>query len=202
LVVEPRLRQCVADQSLVKRSRLTPWILALSLVSVGVACGNSSPPTPDRPAPKRYVSVVCSAVLAWKNFIEVEASSVVTQAPSLKGANAYLKGVLELTDEMLARVRTVGAPATSNGPNLQREVMDRLAAARSALSRVQAGVATLLTQGSTALVREVELPILSAIVAIKSDLRNPSSPELARATVSNRDCHTMFRRKAPIGTGA
>jgi hypothetical protein len=145
---------------------------------------------------------VCNAVLAWKNFIEVEASSVVTQAPSLKGANAYLEGVLVLTDEMLARVQGVGAPATPSGPNLQREVTHRLAAARSALLRVQARAATLLTQGSTALVSEVELPILAAIEAIKSDLRDPNSPELVRATVSNRDCHTMFRRKAPIGTGA
>jgi hypothetical protein len=138
----------------------------------------------------------------WKNSIEVESSSVVMEATSLRSATAYLKVVLEITDRMLAQLQAVGAPTAPNGPNLQGDVVHRLAAARLALLGLQAEVTRLQAQGATDLVREVELPILSAIESIKSKLRNPSSAELARATVSDHVCHALFRRKAPVGIGA
>jgi hypothetical protein len=185
--------------------RPTAWVLVLSLMLLGTTCGGeSSPATQDRPSPspQRYVSVVCTALLNWKNVIEVESSSVLMQATSLQSATAYLKGVLGVTDRLLAQVQAVGAPTAPNGPNLQSDVVHRLAAARSALLQVQVKVTTLAAQGAPDLVREVELPMLSTVESIKSKFRNPSSAELSRATVADTFCHTLFQRKAPVGTGA
>jgi hypothetical protein len=146
--------------------------------------------------------VVCDAVLEWKNTIEVESSSLVTQSASERTATAFLQAVLKLTDRMLAQVRAVGSPAAENGPNVQGDVVRRLSEARSALVRVRSGITRLVAEGNVVLTREVELPILSAVEAIESDLRNPTGVEIARTTVSNADCFRLFRRKAPIGTGA
>ena len=72
-------------------------IVVLSLTLLGAACGGNNPPpkTLNRPSPspQRYVSVVCTALLNWKNSVELESSSVVMQANSLEDAMAYLKGV-------------------------------------------------------------------------------------------------------------
>jgi hypothetical protein len=181
-------------------------IVVLSLMLLGAACSgtNSSSTDLNRPtsSPQRYVSVVCTAVLNWKNSVEIEASSVVMQATSLKDATAYLKGILRVTDQMLGRVRAVGVPTAPDGPNLQGDVVHRLAAARAALLRVQAEVARLLAQSAIDLVKEVELPILSTVEAVKSELRNPSRIEMAQATVSDPDCNRLFQRKALIGISA
>jgi len=103
---------------------------------------------------------------------------------------------------MVARVRAVGPPTAANGPRLQRDVVLGLAAARSALLQVQPEVMKLVAQGTASLSKEVELPILSTIEALESDLRNPSIVEISHATVSDTDCNTLFRRKAPVGIGA
>jgi hypothetical protein len=141
-------------------------------------------------------------LLNWKNIIEVESSSVLMQATSVQNATAFLKGVVGVTDRLLAMVQAVGAPTVPNGPNLQSDVVHRLSAARSALLRVQAEVTTLVAESAPDLVREVELPMLSTVESIKSRFRDPSSAELSRATVSDTFCHTLFQRKAPVGTGA
>jgi hypothetical protein len=141
-------------------------------------------------------------VLDWKNVIEVRSSSVVLHDPSVQRATDYLKGVLEDTDQMVAQVRAVGAPTATNGTSLQSDVVLGLAAARSALLRVQPEVPRLVAQGSAALPKEVELPILSTIEVLESELRNPSIIEVSQATASDTDCNTLFRRKAPVGTGA
>jgi hypothetical protein len=154
------------------------------------------------PSPQRYVSVVCNAVLNWKVVIEVRSSSLVEQETSLQSATAYLKGVLQDTDQMLAQVRAVGAPKAPDGVSLQTDVVHGLAAARSALLRVQAEVTTLVPRGRVALLKEVELPILSTVEAIESELRNPSILEVSQATASDTDCHRLFRRKAPVSIGA
>jgi hypothetical protein len=186
--------------------RAAAWILVVSLMPLGAACrGKSSPPTATNrasPSPQRYVSVVCSAVLDWKNVIEVRSSSLVMQGPSVQTATDYLKGVLEDTDQMVAQVQAVGAPTATNGPSLQSDVVLGLAAARSALLQVQREVTRLVAQSTTALAKEVELPILSTIEALESELRNPSIVEISRAAVSDTDCITLFRRKAPVGIGA
>src|SRR5207253_2262183 len=83
--------------------------------------------------PQRYVSVACNAVLEWKNSVEVAASSLVTEAPSLEGATAYLNYVLGVTDQMLAHVHAVGVPTAPNGRTLQSDVIHGLVTARSAL---------------------------------------------------------------------
>ena len=145
---------------------------------------------------------MCSALLDWKNVVEVRSSSLITQDPSVQRATDYLKGVLEDTDQMVARVRAVGPPTAANGPSLQRDVVLALAAARSALLQVQPEVMKLVAQGTASLSKEVELPILSTIEALESDLRNPSIVEISHATVSDTDCNTLFRRKAPVGIGA
>ena len=145
---------------------------------------------------------MCNALLEWKNSIEVAASSLVTEAPSLEGATAYLNYVLGVTDQMLAHVQAVGVPTAPNGSNLQSDVIHALVSARSALLRVQADVARILALGPVDLVNEVELPILSTVEAVKSELRNPSRIEMARATASDTGCSRVFRRKAPIGQSA
>jgi hypothetical protein len=182
------------------------WTLVLALLLLETACGGgSSPPaTTHRSStgPQRYVSSVCGAVLEWKTVIEVRAASLIEQEPTLPSATAYLKGVLEDTDQMLAHVRAIGAPEAPNGSSLQRDVVHGLADAKSALLGVQAEVKRLLAQGMAGLVREVELPILSTVEAVESELRNPSTVEISQATVSDADCHRLFRRKAPVGIGA
>ena len=195
-----------------KRSRLEPvavpqpWIVVLSLMLLGAACGgkNSTPETLSRPSAsaQRYVSVVCTAVVQWKNSVELSSSSIVMQANSVGDATAYVQGVLDATDQMLRQVRAVGVPTAPNGSNLQSDVIHALVSARSALLRVQADVARILALGPVDLVNEVELPILSTVEAVKSELRNPSRIEMARATASDTGCSRVFRRKAPIGQSA
>jgi hypothetical protein len=146
--------------------------------------------------------VVCSAVLDWKNVVEVRSSSLVTHDPSVQRATDYLKGVLEDTGRMVAQVQAVGAPTVTDGPSLQSDVVQGLTAARSALVQIQPEVESLVAQHASALSREVELPILSTIEVLESQLRNPSIVEISRATVSDSDCNTLFRRKAPVGIGA
>ena len=68
--------------------------------------------------------------------------------------------------------------------------------------RVQAQVASLVAQGPLDVVKEAELPILLAVEAVKSELRNPTSIEMAQATVADTDCYRLFRRKTPLGKGA
>jgi hypothetical protein len=181
-------------------------IVVLSLMLLGAACDgkNASPKTVNRPSPtpQRYVSVVCNAVLEWKNSIEVAASSVVTEVASLESATAYLKYVLGLTDQMLAQVQAVGVPPATDGRTLQSDVIQKLVAARSALLRVQAQVGELVAQGPLDMVKDVELPILLAVEAVKAELRNPSSVQIVQATVSDTDCTRLFRRKTPLGKGA
>ena len=46
------------------------------------------------------------------------------------------------------------------------------------------------------------MPILLAVEAVKSELRNPTSIEMAQATVADTDCYRLFRRKTPLGKGA
>lgn len=181
-------------------------IVVLSLSLLGATCDgkNSSPKTLNQPSPspQRYVSVVCNAVLEWKNSIEVAGSSVVTETASLESATAYLNHVLDVTDQMLAQVQAAGVPTAPNGPTLQTDVFDGLVAARSALLQVQAQVATLIAHGPLDLVNGVELPIVLAVEAVKAELRNPSSLEIDQATVSDSDCSRLLRRKVPVGTGA
>src|SRR5207249_7793595 len=205
LVVEPRPRRRLANQSVMKQlPRL--GIVALSLMLLGAACDgkNSSPRTLNRPSPspQSYVSVVCNALLEWKNSIEVAASSLVTEAPSLEGATAYLNYVLGVTDRMLAHVQAVGVPTAPNGGSVQSDVIRGLVSARSALLRVQARVASLVAQGPLDVVKEAELPILLAVEALKSELRKPTSIEMVQATVADTDCTRLFRRKPPLGKGA
>jgi len=145
---------------------------------------------------------VCSDVLEWKVVIEVRSSSLVEQETSIQSATAYLKGVLEDTDQMLAQVRAVGAPTAPNGTRLHGDVVHTLAAGRSALLLVRSEVASLVARGRVALLKEVELPILSTVEAIESELRDPSIVEISQATASDADCHTLFQRKAPVGIGA
>ena len=170
-------------------------IVVLSLMLLGAACDgkNASPRTLNRPSPspQSYVSVVCNALLDWKNSIEVAASSLVTEAPSLEGATAYLNYVLGVTDRMLAHVQAVGVPTAPNGGSLQSDVIRGLVPARSALLRVQAQVATLVAQGPLDMVKDVEMPILLAVEAIKAELRNPTSLAIDHATVSDADGRTM-----------
>jgi len=189
------------------RRSLTSWlIVVLSLMLLGAACDgkHSSPETVHRssPSPQRYVSVVCNSVLDWKNSIEVAASSIVTQEMSLESATAYLKNVLGVTDRMLAQVQAAGVPTAPNGRTVHGDVIQELVAARSALVRVQGHIGGLVTQGALDLVNEVELPILLTVEAIKAELRNPSSIEIDKATVSDTDCFRLFRRKTPLGKGA
>lgn len=180
-------------------------LVVLSLMLLGVACigKHATPKTlnPPSPSPQGYVSVVCNAVLEWKNSIEVRSSSIVTEAASLEAATAYLKGVLDVTDQMLVQVQAVGAPTVSDGPNPHSDVIHSLVAARSAILRLQANVAS-VAQDSVDLLKEVELPIISTVEAIKSELRNPSSIEIDRATASDTDCHRLFSRRTPVGSGA
>ena len=189
-----------------KRSLNSCGIVVLSLTLLGAACDGkkSSPETMNRPlpSPQRYVSVVCNAVLEWKNSIEVAASSLVTEAPSLEGATAYLNYLLGVTDQMLAHVQAVGVPTAPNGGTLQSDVIHGLVSARSALLRVQAQAATLVAQGPLDMVKDVELPILLAVEAVKAELRNPTSLAIDQATVSDTDCLRLFRRKTPLGKGA
>ena len=181
-------------------------IVVLSLMLLGAACDgkHSSPKTLHRPSPspQRYVSVACNTVLEWKNSVEVAASSLVTEAPSLEGATAYLNYVLGVTDQMLAHVHAVGVPTAPNGRTLQSDVIHGLVTARSALLRVQVQVATLVAQGPLDMIKDVELPILLAVEAVKAELRNPTSLAIDQATVSDADCTRLFRRKTPIGIGA
>jgi len=188
-----------------KRSLNSCGIVVLSMMLLGAACDGKNPSrTLNRPSPspQGYVSVVCNALLEWKNSIEVAASSLVTEAPSLEGATAYLNYVLGVTDQMLAQVQAVGVPTATNGRTVQSDVIPGLAAARSALVRVQAQVASLVAQGPLDVVKEAELPILLAVEAVKSELRNPTSIEMAQATVADTDCYRLFRRKTPLGKGA
>jgi len=180
--------------------------VVLSLMLLGAAChGKGASPHAvyrSSPSPRRYVSVVCPAVLEWKNDIEVAAASLVTDAASLQGATEYLDRVRDVTDRMLAQVQAVGIPTITDGPNPHSDVIHSLVAARSALMQVQAHVASLVAQGPLDLAKEVEVAIILGVEAVKSELRNPSSVEMVRATVSNTNCYTLFRRKVPLGTGA
>ena len=119
----------------------------------------------------------------------------------LETATAYLKGVLDVTDQMLAQVQAVAAPTVSDGPNPHSDVIHSLEGARSAVLRLQADVAS-VAQDSVDLLKEVELPIISTVEAIKSELRNPSSIEIDGATASDTDCTRLFLRRTPVGTGA
>jgi hypothetical protein len=184
--------------------RPTARILALALMLLGAACSGESSPPANRPvpSPQRYVSGVCNAVLEWKTVIEIRSSSLVMQDPSVPSASAYLKGVLADTDQMVAQVHAVGAPTGPNGTGLQRGVVHGLAAARSALLAVQAEVKKLVADSYATLLKEVEVPILLAVEALESELRNPSILEISQATASDADCYRLFRRKAPVGIGA
>ena len=128
--------------------------------------------------------------------IDMEFTPVADES-QLKTAVATGNGVVDA--EPVARP---GVTDLADRRTLHSDVIHTLASARSAFLRVQADVSRILAQGPVDLVNEVELPILSTVEAVKSELRNPSRVEMARATASDTGCNRVFRRKAPIGQSA
>jgi hypothetical protein len=95
------------------RAVVTAFVLALALVAAG--CGGSNG---DENATAAWASEFCTAVTTWTDAIQ-DARSELTSDPSEDGLRAAADTVRSATDEFVDDVRSLGAPETASGDDVE-----------------------------------------------------------------------------------
>jgi len=193
---------------LLERHRPPAWTLTLVLVLLVGACGGASTASGTRTNPKRYVSVVCGAVLDWKGSLEVRASNLVSDVSSGQSAAAkavlaaYFDGLLRDTDAMIGQIQAVGAPAMANGLDLRTKILQVLKTMRPALAQAESKEEALSVNGPAPLVGLIEQSAKSTVSGVTSLINNAGRPDLSVPAASDSDCQKLFGRVNPVGLGA
>jgi hypothetical protein len=193
---------------MLERCRPQAWILGLSLMLTTSACAGTATAHRPQPSPQKYVSVVCGAVLDWKDVLEVESSVLVSAGSSVRATEGrkalagYFKALIPDTETMIAKIRSVGEPALANGREVQTDVVRLLNTLRSNVGQAEVDGRSATIDGAAPLVGQIERWALSTVSGLQSRLHSTDNPVLSQAAAADPDCTKLFRRKAPVGLGA
>ena len=179
------------------------WISSLLCILVVGACSGAAAGSRPQINPKRYVAVVCGAVLGWKGSLEIDLSNLVsdvsvvrTSAQRQLVAN-YFTGMLHDTNAAISHIQAAGPPAMPNGDQVQANVVRILGTMRSALTQAEG----LAGNGSGAVVMKVEQAVAAKVSAVTSQINN-SGTALSDPASSTSDCQKLFGRVNPVDLSA
>jgi hypothetical protein len=152
--------------------KLLSMLVAIGLAVVGAGCGGSSS---EKKANEAYANGVCTAISTWTSEIQSMATPF---RPRLSKASLQKKlaRFQTTTKNLVAEIRAVPPPNTSEGQNAKKQVSHLVTQAQATTTAVRAAAAKIPAKASPS-------QIASALSALPPKLRDLSSA--VQSTVSS-----------------